>query len=105
MKTIEDILKELKEDHRKVELCDVVDCVFNTLLLLDQKSGNFKEVATKLPKGYNGIVNSLMFSLIANLAILGLDEDEAMKYIKDFDDKDVKSVNAFVLTKKGVHEA
>lgn len=105
MKSIEDVLKKLKEDHRKVEVCDVVDCVLNTILLLDQESGNFKEVATKLPKGYNGIVNSLTLSLIANLAILGLDDDEAMKYFKDFDDKGVKIVNAFVLVKKGVHEA
>lgn len=105
MKTIEDVLKELKEDHRKVEVCDVVDCVLNTLLLLDQKSGNFKEVATKFPRGYNGIMNSLMFSLTANLAILGLDKDEAMEYVKDFDDNGVKSVNAFVFVKKGVHEA
>lgn len=103
MKTIDDILKKLKNDHRKVEICDVVDCVFNTLLLLDQKSGNFKEVAAKLPRGYNGIVNTLTFSLTVNLAILGLDEDEAMEYVKDLDDKGVKSVNAFV--KKGVHEA
>lgn len=105
MKTIDDVLKELKNNHREVEICDVVDCVLNTLLLLDQKSGNFKEVATKLPKGYNGIVNTLTFSLIANLAILGLDDDEAMEYVKDFDDKGVKSMNAFVLVKKGVNEA
>ena len=103
MKTIDDILKKLKNDHRKVELCDVVDCVINTLLLLDQKSGNFKEVAAKLPKGYNGIMNTLTFSLTVNLAIMGLDEDEAMEYVKDLDDKGVKSVKAFI--KKGVHEA
>lgn len=105
MKTIEDVLKQLKNDRREVEIRDVVDCVLNTLLLLDRKSGNFREVATKLPKGYNGIINTLTFSLIANLAILGLDEDEAMQYVKDFDDKDVKSVNAFVFVKKEAHEA
>lgn len=35
MKTIEDVLKELKNNHREVEIRDVVDCVLNTLLLLD----------------------------------------------------------------------
>ncbi len=92
-----DVFKDLLDDDRMVRLSDVAEMFVATLSMLDEKSGNFAKVKEATPKGYTGMMNTILLSMLSNLSILGMDEDGAKAFQESIEDKNVVSMTLEII--------
>lgn len=96
-----DPIAKFLKDERKVKICDVVRNLIPLFAVLEENSPSFKAAKQKLTKQeWNGLMNTMHISILVNVGIAGLPEEEQMKYAIEISEHNdfVKHVGVAVMT-------
>lgn len=104
-KTPVDLVVDLMNSEKQVQMCDVAEIVFKSIDVCSDNSNSFKRLKRMDEGLFNGVVNTLVSSIAANLSTMGMEPKQVFAFLKNLDTSTSNGIGLVIQEVIDKHEA